>query len=52
MLTYTVEPMFDEFLVYVASKRYPDDTALVAVFKTEDAANAYADVMTQLSSHR
>jgi hypothetical protein len=52
LLIYTVVPMFDEHLVYVASKRFPDDTALVAVFKTEDAANAYADAMNQLSASR
>lgn len=47
MLIYTVSAQWGEYLVFVASKRFPDDTALVAVFKTEDAANEYAECMTR-----
>jgi hypothetical protein len=43
--------MFDEHLVYVHSTRFPEDTALVAVFKTEDAANEYVRLQNDAESH-
>lgn len=48
MLQYTVKQEFDEFLVFVASARFPDDTALIAVFRTEDAANEYVRLIQYL----
>jgi hypothetical protein len=53
VLIYTVaQPPYggEEYLVYVASKRFPDDTALIAVFKTEDAANEYARLRNKTES--
>lgn len=42
MLIYTAEHTpYGDHLVYVASKRFPDDAALLAAFKTEDAADLY-----------
>jgi hypothetical protein len=50
LLVYTVKQQYDEFLVYVHSVRFPDDTALIAVFATEDAANEYVRVMNSCAA--